>query len=156
MLANFLAFVGYGIAGAIYVEAEVAAASARANVDKAEIEKVVEGLKQDKRLALLGPRRRANLVRLLADRARDPEEIAEIAPPVGLLYIIGEPRSLLWLVERFDVILRLFGHDADEAMEVADVLTAGTQNSAATLEEMIEASVVAGGGSPSVPPLETG
>lgn len=47
------------------------------------------------------------------------------------------------------------GHGSTEAMDVADVLTASFQRSVSTLEETIEAMVVVGGGSISVPPLAT-
>lgn len=92
---------------------------------------------------------------MLADRSRSPAEIEAMGVPIGMLYLIGDPRDIDWLVERFDSILRLYKKKAEESMDVADTLTASFQRSAATLEEMIEALVVAGGGSTSEPPIPT-
>lgn len=154
VVANALAFVGSGVAGAIYVDAELAAAAGRSGAyEKADMREALSALEQNRELAALGPRLRARLVRSLADRNRSPEEIEAMGVPIGMLYFIGVPRSIDWLVERFDSILRLYDEEPQDSMKVADTITASSQQSAATLEETIEALVVAGGGSVSVPPV---
>src|SRR5688572_14205308 len=89
----------------------------------------------------------AELISLLAQRARTPSEIEEMALPVALLWVVHRP-DLGCLVERFDTLLRLYGEPASESMRVADTLSAGTKASAATFTEMLDALVAAAGGFP--------
>jgi len=95
----------------------------------------------------MGPLERARLVSELAPRARTIEEIEEMALPVALLWTVHRP-DLGWLVEHFDRLLRLYGLEASEAMRAADTLSAGTKESAATFEDMVEAMVAAAGEQP--------
>lgn len=152
LVANLVAFVGWGMAGAIYVDQQTADASALGVIERDEVKRLLANFDRERDLHILGPRRRARLVRLLAKRARSAAEIEQMALPLGMLWVICDKPNLDWLVERFDTLLRLYGQRAAEAMATADVLTAGAQQAAATLEEMLEASVVAAGGSPSLTP----
>jgi hypothetical protein len=60
--------------------------------------------------------------------------------PIAHLKVIFEP-ELESLVERFDVLLRRTGKSAADAMDVADVMTRGTQLSPASFDEMLDAMV---------------
>lgn len=91
--ANVAGFVGWGMQGAVYVDAQLSAAAALGGMQKAAARGAFVALTDDKRLASLGPRLRADLVRLLAERGRSPVEIQMMGPAVGLLYIIGEPAA---------------------------------------------------------------
>lgn len=92
----------------------------------------------DKAFRILGPIETARLVSLLAQRARSPEEIEEMALPIAMLSVTHSS-DLDWLVNGFDSILRLHGEPATASMRLADTLSAGTKESAATFEEMVEA-----------------
>lgn len=155
VMVNIAGFLISGVVGAAQVDADMAAAAAHGGYEKVEMQAALSKLLADKRLTILGTKKRAKIVLALADRSRSPAEIQDMGSPIGMLYVIGEPRSIEWLVERFDSIMRLYGHCSEEAMDVADTLTASFQRSASTLEETIEALVVAGGGSASVPSLAT-
>ncbi len=155
VMVNVAGFFISGMVGAAQVDADMAVAAAHGGYEKAEMQAALSTLIADNRLTILGTKKRAKIVLALADRSRSPAEIEDMGSPIGMLYVIGEPRSIEWLVERFDTIMRLYGHRSEEAMDVADTLTASFQRSAATLEETIEALVVGGGGSASAPPLAT-
>jgi hypothetical protein len=146
--SNLLGFLGWITSGAIHVDAQLSAGAALGTSRKARLRQVYEALNRDRRLKVLGPRRRVELVRLLSERARSPDEMLDMAPAVGLLWIIGDRPPMEWLVERLDSALRLYGMEAARAMEAADTITASTQQSAASFAETLEALVVAGGGSP--------
>jgi len=143
---NIIGFSAWGVAEAIYVDAEMASAAALSGREKSEMRALAKALEQDRALTVLGPRRRARLIRLLSERARTPAEVRHMATPIGTLCIIGDKPDLSWLVERFDSLLRLHDKPAADAMDVADTITVSSQQSAATQNEMIEALVVASGG----------
>jgi hypothetical protein len=145
---NIAGFLAWGTAGAIYVDAELASAAALGSSEKSDMRALSNALEQDQALKVLGPRRRANLIRLLSERARTPSESRQMAGPIGLLWIIGDKPDLAWLVERFDSLLRLYDKPSTDAMDVADMITVSSQQSAATQNEMIEALVIASGGTP--------
>ena len=86
----------------------------------------------------LGPIRLAQLISFLAQRGRSAAEIEQMARPVALLWVVHRP-ELEHFVEQFDRLLRLHDEPASEAMRVADLLTASTQASAATFQEMLDA-----------------
>ncbi|MPZ91858.1 MAG: hypothetical protein GEU68_09555 [Actinobacteria bacterium] len=87
----------------------------------------------------LGPIDTANLIRLLAHRARSPEEIEMMALPIVMLLAAFQPGPVEELVEKFDRLLMLTGEPANRAMNIADTLTSATQVSAATFNEMLDA-----------------
>jgi len=143
---NVVGFMAWGTAGAVYADAELASAAALGGGEKSDMRALSEALQKEQALKVLGPRRRANLIRLLSERARTPAEVRHMATPLGMLWIIGDRPDLSWLVERFDSLLRLYDKAAVDAMEVADTITVSSQQSATTQNEMIEALVVASGG----------
>jgi hypothetical protein len=102
----------------------------------------------ERSFAGLRPLKRAELIRELAARGRTAREIRAMAVPIaGLATVFGCDAN--WLAPRFDQVLRFFGHEAAEAADVADILTTGTQQSAASFEDMVEALVTfASGPSP--------
>lgn len=140
-----LGFVIYGVAGAMHIEAELTYAATQADVEPVELKDVNKRLSRVRELRAMGPKKRALLIRLLAEQHRDPGEIEEMAVPIGLLWLVHKS-DLRWLVGRFDQVLRLYGEPATASMNVADTLTVSTQQAAATFEEMVNALVVAGGG----------
>jgi hypothetical protein len=148
VVLNALGFIGWGLAGAIYVQAELSGAKAFNATDPERTEHVDKILRRRDELKVLGPRRRARLVHLLAERHRDTREIEQIAPPIGLLWTLADKPDLEWLVERFDTVLRAWNTPAADAMRTADTITSGALHSAASVAEMLEALAVAGGGSP--------
>lgn len=144
---NVLGLVAWGAAGAVQVESAMSEAAAQSGADVAELTDVHRQLVARRDLRSLGPRRLAKLMVALAKRARGPAEIREMAPPLAYLWIGQNKPDLDWLVGSFDGLARLYGKEADDAEEMADILTAATQRSAATFEDMVEAMIVAAGGS---------
>ena len=118
-----------------------------ADVSVEEAEEIWQWMKSEKSFAVMPPLKRAELIRELAGKARSPDEIRVAAGPIAQLSVVFgcDPN---WLAPRFDQLLRLYGKSADESMEVADTLTRGSQLSAASFEEMVEAMLVAGGAGP--------
>lgn len=146
--AHIVALVGWSVAGALFVDQQVARAAAWSGTEKDEVRRIIKMLDQDDQLTLLGPRDRARLVSALTERARTLPEAEQMAPVVGLVWTLCDRPDIEWLAERFDSLLRVYDKPAAEAMEVADVITVSAQRSAATMWETIEALVVAGGGAP--------
>jgi hypothetical protein len=144
--ANVLGFLAWGVAGSIYVDAELTAGAALSQTPKGDLRRVYERLQREGDLKVLGPRRQARVVRLLADRARTAQEIEVMGPVVGAMWTITDQPDLEWLVDTFDAIVRLWGKSATEAEEVADLVVAAAQNSAGTVAEMLDGLVAAGGG----------
>jgi hypothetical protein len=145
MAANALGFVIWGVVHAAKIDEELTYAAIQADVPQASVKAAYHWLGKQRELRAMGPRRRAMLVRLLCERARSPDEVRDMALPIGMLWLTHKP-DLAWLVEQFDAALRVYGEPASASMRLADVLTVGTQQSAANFEQMLEALVVAGGG----------
>lgn len=125
----------------------VGAAAQGADISVDEADEVWQWMKKQQSFAVLDPLKRAELIQALATQARDPEEIRAVAVPIAQLAVVFDCDPI-WLAPRFDQLLRLYGHDATEAMDVADTLTRGTQLAAATFPEMIEAMLAAGAPAP--------
>lgn len=125
---------------ALKQESLLESAAAESNRTKEDME-ALHGRLTDSHTAFerLGPIGTANLIRLLAHRERSPEEIEMMALPIMMLLATFQPGSVEELVEKFDRLLRLTGEPANRAMNIADTLTAGTQASAATFNEMLDA-----------------
>jgi hypothetical protein len=102
-------------------------------------------MREEKSFAAVAPIKRAEMIRALASRARGPAEIRAMSVPIAQLSTIFECDPE-WLSPRFDRLLRLYGNEADDAMEVADTLTRGTQLAAASFKEMVEAMLAVGDG----------
>lgn len=91
-------------------------------------------------LRSIGPIELARLIERLAMRGRRATEIRSMAAPIAMLHIVFKS-ELIALIDRFDRLLRLWRKPAHEATHVADVLTAGTQTSAATFDEMLDSMI---------------
>lgn len=96
--------------------------------------------------AVIRPVERAHLIRALSKQARSPSEIRPMAKAVAQLSVIFDCDAI-WLVPRFDQLLRLYGKHASDSEEVADTLVTATKQSATSFEDMLVAMIIAGGGS---------
>ncbi len=90
----------------------------------------------------LGNVETAELLSQLAQRGRSVNEIEQLARPIAMALATHE-LAMASFVEKIDRLLRLYGEPASQTMRVMDVLTKGAQDSAATFEEMLDASIKA-------------
>ena len=118
------------------------------------MKQLAKRLRKKDGLKAIGPVEQAEMIKLLAERARSSEEIEAMAPAIGSLALLhGAP--LPWLVEHFDRLLRVAGEPAESAMDAAATLSASTKHAAASFGEMLEAMItVYGGEAPAKKPLE--
>ena len=138
-IASLLGVLGWSIWLAAKKESLLVSAAIQIGSTKVEMEALHRRLYSSHRaFRQLGPIGLANLMRLVAARARQPEEIAAMAPPIAMLSVTQEC-EMPWLVEHFDRLLRLYGKGATESMAVADLLTVTTQGAAASFREIVEA-----------------
>jgi hypothetical protein len=147
---NVAGFVAWGAVHGARIDQELAYAATQAAVEPSETEAVYRWLTKRPEVTPLGARRHARVVRLLSERGRSPADVYELAVPIELLWLVHRP-PLDWLVEQFDCLLRLYGEPATEAERIADVLSAASQRSAATFEQLVVATVTAAGGSADLP-----
>lgn len=144
IVANAVAFLATGVYLAAKREELLLYAATQCDSTKEEMYALEKQLgKMGGPFRLMGPIDRSTLIRALAERARPPAEIEQIAYPVALLWAVHRP-DLVWLAGKFDQLLRLYGHGASESMRVADTISAATKTSAATFEETVDALVAAG------------
>jgi hypothetical protein len=136
--SNALAIMVWSVVLAARVERRLVYASLQADVSKHDMKMLFKWLGKQDAVRPIRPVERAELIRLLSERNRSVAEIRQMALPIAMLHVVHDT-PLPLLVERCDRILRLAGEPAAEAMHFADVLTAGTQNSAVTLTEMLDA-----------------
>ncbi len=94
----------------------------------------------DKALRAIDPIELDRLIERLAVRGRQADEIERMAAPIAKLHIIFKA-ELTTLVDRFDQLMRLWGYEADQAIRAADKLTATTQASAASFEEILDSMI---------------
>lgn len=118
------------------------------DVTKEEAEEIWRWMKRENSFAPIPPLKRSELIKALAVKARKSEEIREMAVPIAQLSLVFSCDPL-WLAPRLDQLLRLYGHDADEATQVAETLTASTKLAPISFEETVEAMLIAGGATPS-------
>ena len=116
------------------------------NMSVEEADEIWHWMKKQKAFAVIRPLRRGELIGALAGQARSPSEIRRMAVAVAQLSVIFDCDPI-WLAPRFDQLLRLYGESAADSEKVADTIVTGTKQSAASFEEMLEAAIVAGGGS---------
>jgi len=141
MGANIIAAIIWSIRLAIKKDHLLTSASAQSTVEKKELEGLYDQLPNvHKVFKAIGPIDRARLLFALSRRGRNIDEMSKIAVPVALVWYVHKP-ELEAFVDQFDRLLRLWGKSADEAMSVADMITAASQHSAATFDEMMEALV---------------
>jgi len=145
---NLIALIVWSIVLAIKKQSILISAAVQgADVSREETEEIWQWMKGEKSFAAIPPLKRADLIKALAIKARNPEEIRAMAVPVAQLSLIFDCDPL-WLAPRFDQLLRLYGHDAGEAVEAAETLTASAQLAPISFEEMVEAMLIAGGAGP--------
>lgn len=149
---SIVAVIAWSIVLAIKKQSILIGAAVQGNdVSREDAEEIWQWMGREKSFAALSPLTRAELIRALAAKARKPEEIRAMSVPIAQLGLVFNCDTN-WLAPRFDQLLRLYGHDAGEAMGVAETLTGSTQLAAASFEEMIEAMLTAGGAGPEVEP----
>jgi hypothetical protein len=149
-VVNVVAVLIWCVVLAARVESKLVYAGIQADESKEAMQALAARLQLRKELKVLGPVERAELIRLLSERARSVPEIEAMAPPIGMLKAIHEV-PLDWLVERFDRLLRLSGEPANQAAETADIIHATATNAAATFREIVDAFItVYSGEEPSV------
>lgn len=125
---------------ALQHESILVSAAIESGRDKAEMQALYKRLRRsNEALEWLGPIQTATLIRLLSQRARSSDEIESMAVPIAMLLAAFDPLPMEDLVRKFDRLLRAAGKPATSAMEIADTLTRSTQQSAATLMEMVDA-----------------
>jgi hypothetical protein len=111
-----------------------------------EAGEIWDWMSKEKAFAVIRPLQRGDLIRVLAEQARSPQEIRPMAVAVAQLSVIFD-HDVLWLAPRFDQLLRLYDKSASDSDEVADLLVTSTKRSAASFEDMLIAMIVAAGGS---------
>lgn len=139
-VVNLMAVLVWSCVLALRVEEKLRYAAAETGESIAEMKALAKRLRRIRELKAVQPTDQAEMIRLLAERARSSEEIEEIAPAIGTLLLLHGP-PLPWLVEHFDRLLRLAGEPASKAMEAAATLSASTRNAAASFREMLEAMI---------------
>jgi hypothetical protein len=125
----------------------VAAAVQSASMSRDDADALWQWMNGHEAFGVLGAIERAELIQALAGQARTPAEIRPMAIAVAQLSVIFECDAV-WLAPRFDQLLRLYGESAEDSEKAADTLTTATKNSATTFKDMLEAMIIAGGGSP--------
>lgn len=114
---------------AILVEASVQSA----DMSVEEAGEIWEWMRKEKAFAVIRPLQCGELIRVLAEQARSPQEIRPMAVAVAQLSVIFD-HDALWLAPRFDQLLRLYDKSASDSEEVADLLVTSTKRSAASFE----------------------
>lgn len=141
-VVNAIAFVVWGVVLAARVEERLTYAAIQADESQEAMQALARRLRDRHEFAAFGPVKRADLIRLLAERGRSVDEIEAMAAPIALLEVVHKP-PLEWFVDSFDRLLRRAGEPASESMRVADVIANSTRRSAATFVETIDALVAA-------------
>ncbi len=149
-LVNIAAALVWSVVLAAKVEAKLVYAAIQARVSRADVKQLAARLGRTKELKVLGPTERAELIRLLADRNRQPDEIEQMAVPIGMLKTIHSA-PLPWLVESFDRLLRLTNEPASKSGELADILHATSQNAVASFKEIVDSFLLFYGGEDALP-----
>ena len=140
---NLIAFVAVSVRLAMRQEEILLYAATQCDAAKQDMYAISKWMRQERGpFALMGPLERAELISELAQRARQPHEMKEMALPIALLWAVHRP-DLGWLVEHFDRLLRLYDMEADDSMQLADVISGATKAGAATFVEMVEAMTAA-------------
>ena len=136
-VTNVAALVVNSVYLAMKKDSHLTYASIQAGTSKAQMVDVYDDIYRHKAFRSVGPIEAAQLVSLLAQRARTPSEIRGMAPPIGLLHVVHDV-PIDELVEKIDRVMRLYNEPASATMKIADQLTVATKNSAATFREMLD------------------
>lgn len=138
LIATVVGVAAWSVRLAMRKESLLVSAAIAAGVDRDTTFELHGRLKGSHRVfQQIGQIELARLLGLLAQRARTPAEMQQMALPIAMLWVVQEC-DLAWLVEHFDRLLRLYGKPAGNAMQVADKLTVATQRSAASFVEVVE------------------
>jgi hypothetical protein len=140
-IVNVIAGLVWSVILAARVESKLTYAAIQAGVPTEAMKELAKHLGKRSQLKVLGPQQQAELIRLLAERNRSPDEIEDMAIPIGTLKAIHDA-SLPWLVESFDRLLRLANEPASKSMEIADTIQGTTQNAVGTFKEIVDAFVI--------------
>lgn len=147
VFANVLATVIWSVILAVKNQSVLVGAAVQStSMSRDDAETLWRWMKQQRAFGVFPPIERSKLIRALAGQARNPDEIRPMAIAVAQLSVIFDCDAV-WLAPRFDQLLRLYGEDAVDSEEVASTVTAATKNSAATFKDMLEAMILAKGGS---------
>jgi hypothetical protein len=147
IFANVLATVIWSVILAVKNQSVLVGAAVQStSMSRDDAEILWKWMKRERAFGVLRPIERSELIRALAGQARNPDEIRPMATAIAQLSMIFDCDAV-WLAPRFDQLLRLYGEDAVDSEEVAGTLTAATKNSAATFKDMLEAMIIAKGGS---------
>jgi hypothetical protein len=139
-VVNLIAILIWSCVLALRVEERLRYAATETGKPIAEMKQLAKRLRGKDGLKAIGPVEQAEMIKLLAERARSIEEIEAMAPPIGSLALLhGAP--LPWLVEHFDRLLRVAGEPAEKSMEAAATLSASTKQAAASFSEMLKAMI---------------
>jgi hypothetical protein len=139
-VVNLIAILVWSCVLALRVEERLRYAATETDEPIAELKQLAKRLRGREGLGTIGPVEQAEMIKLLAERARSIQEIEAMAPAIGSLALLhGAP--LPWLVEHFDRLLRVAGEPAEKAMEAAATLSASTKQAAASFSEMLEATI---------------
>lgn len=139
-VVNLIAILTWSCVLALRAEEKLRYAATETDKPVAEIKQLAKRLRRGEGLKAIGPLEQAEMIKLLAERARSIEEIEVMAPAIGSLSLLhGAP--LPWLVEHFDRLLRVAGEPAEKAMEAAATLSASTKQAAASFTETLEAMI---------------
>jgi hypothetical protein len=147
VIANVIATFTWSVILAVRNQSVLVGAAVRStSMTREDADALYHWMNRQKAFGVLRPIERSELIRALAGQARSPEEIRPMSVAIAHLSVIFECEAV-WLAPHFDQLLRLYGKSATDSEEVADTLTSATKNSATTFEEMLEAMIIAGGGS---------
>jgi hypothetical protein len=139
-VVNLIAILTWSCVLALRVEEKLRYAATEAGESVAGMKQLAKRLRRQAGLKAIEPVEQAELIKLLAERARSITEIEGMAPAIGSLALLhGAP--LPWLVEHFDRLLRVADEPAEKAMEAAATVSASTQQAAASFTEMLEAMI---------------
>lgn len=145
--ANVLATLVWSAWLAIRKQDILAQAAVAIGVERSKMEDLERRLrKADQAAKHIGPLDRSRLIRYLAERNRDINEIEALAVPIATLWVIYRPDvGLPQLVEDFDRLLRIWRMPVADAMKLADKLVVATQHTAGSYSEVVHALLTVGG-----------
>lgn len=144
---NLVAILVWSRILALRVEEKLRYAATETGESMPKVKALAKALRRQEGLRWMSPTEQAEIIKLLAERARSVEEIEDVAPAVGSLALL-HGASLPWLVEHFDRLLRVAEEPASKATEAAATLSASTQQAAASLKEILEAMIIVYSGEP--------
>jgi hypothetical protein len=107
-LINIVAALIWSAILAVKKEAILVDASVQsADMSVEEVGEIWDWMRKEKAFAVIRPLQRGELIRVLAEQARSPQEIRPMAVAVAQLSVIFD-HDALWLAPRFDQLLRLY------------------------------------------------